>query len=98
MTLELFAVWFVRLLALYAGVGLLFALAFVSKGIERVDPATVGATWGFRLIVLPACVALWPLLLRRWLGGATAPPIETNAHRRAAAAPQAGRGPREAGA
>jgi hypothetical protein len=84
MTLELFAVWFVRLLALYAGLGLLFALAFVTRGIERVDPAAAGATWGFRLIALPACVALWPLLLRRWLGGATAPPIETNAHRRAA--------------
>jgi hypothetical protein len=97
MTLELFAVWFVRLLALYAGLGLLFALAFVSKGIERVDPATTGATWGFRLIVLPACVALWPMLLRRWLGGASGPPIETNAHRRAAARAAVGPGAREAG-
>jgi hypothetical protein len=84
MMLELFAVWFVRLLALYFGLGLLFALAFVTRGIERVDPAASGATWGFRLIALPASAALWPLLLRRWLGGATAPPIEANAHRRAA--------------
>ena len=30
-------------------------------------------------------VALWPLLLRRWLAGTGAPPVEQNAHRRAAA-------------
>jgi hypothetical protein len=85
MTLELLAIWFVRLLALYAGLGLLFALAFVTRGIERIDPGAVGATWGFRLIVLPASIALWPLLLQRWFGGVTAPPVESNAHRRAAA-------------
>lgn len=85
MTLELFAIWFVRLLGLYAAVGLLFGLAFVTRGVERLDPGAAGATWGFRLVILPASVALWPLLLRRWLRGASTPPIETNAHRRAAA-------------
>lgn len=84
MTLELFAVWFVRLLGLYAGLGLLFGLAFVSRGVERLDPAAHGASWGFRLVALPASIALWPLLLRRWRSGAEAPPVETNAHRRAA--------------
>ena len=84
MTLELVAVWFVRLLGLYAGLGLLVGLAFVSRGVERLDPGAHGAGWGFRLIILPASVALWPLLLRRWLAGASAPPVETNAHRRAA--------------
>ena len=86
MTLELVAVWFVRLLGLYAGLGLLVGLAFVNRGVDRLDPGAHGATWGFRLIILPASVALWPLLLRRWLGGASAPPIESNAHRRAASA------------
>jgi hypothetical protein len=85
MTLELVAVWFVRLLGLYAGLGLLFALAFVSRGVERLDPGARGATLGFRLIIVPASIALWPLLLRRWLRGASAPPVESNAHRRAAA-------------
>lgn len=92
MTLELFAVWFVRLLGLYAGLGLLFALAFVTRGIERLDPGAHGASLGFRLIALPASVALWPLLLRRWLAGSSVPPIETNAHRRAAGARDARRG------
>lgn len=85
MTLELFAVWFVRLLGLYAGLGLLFGLAFVTRGVERLDPAAHDASWGFRVVALPASIALWPLLLKRWLGGASAPPVETNAHRRAAA-------------
>lgn len=85
MTLELAALWFVRLLTVYAAVGFLFALAFAAKGVERLDPAAHGSTLGFRLLVLPAATALWPLLLRRWLSGASAPPIETNAHRRAAA-------------
>lgn len=94
MTLELFAVWFVWLLGLYAGLGLLFSLAFVTRGIERLDPGAQGATWGFRLIALPASVALWPLLLRRWLAGASAPPIESNAHRRAADSNDGRRGSR----
>ena len=92
MTLELAAVWFVRLLGLYAALGLLFGLLFVGRGVERLDPAAHGASVGFRLIILPASIALWPLLLRRWLAGASAPPIESNAHRRAAAQ-QPGREP-----
>ena len=85
MTLELVAVWFVRFLGLYAGLGALFALAFAVRGVERLDPAARGATLGFRLIILPASIALWPLLLRRWLRGASSPPVESNAHRRVAA-------------
>ncbi len=85
MTAEILVLWCVRLLGFYAGIGLLFALAFVTRGIERIDPAAHGATPGFRLIVLPATIALWPWLLRRWLAGAAGTPVETNAHRRAAA-------------
>jgi hypothetical protein len=76
----------VWLLALYAGAGLLFALAFVTRGVEQIDPGAKGASWGFRLVVLPGVVALWPLLARRWWSGATTPPVEANAHRRAARA------------
>ena len=74
-----------RLLELYLLAGLLFALPFVARGIERIDPAAHGASWGFRLLVLPGAVALWPILLRRWWRG-TPPPVESNAHRRAAEA------------
>lgn len=70
--------------AIYAWLGLLFALAFVSIGVTRVDMQARGAGWGFRLLILPGVVALWPLFLRRWLQGAAGPPSEINAHRRLA--------------
>jgi hypothetical protein len=86
MTVETVAGWVVAAAGVYLGVGLGFAVAFVARGIGRLDPRTRDATWGFRLIVLPGAMALWPLLLARWLGGAAGPPVESTAHRRAAAA------------
>ncbi|MEO8195663.1 MAG: hypothetical protein ABI689_02960 [Thermoanaerobaculia bacterium] len=79
------APWLVRAAGAYAALGLLFALVFLSRGIARVDPGAAGSGWGFRLIVLPGVVALWPFLLRRWLAGGGVS-IERNAHRQAAAA------------
>ena len=60
------AEWFVRMLAAYGAIGILFAVAFVTRGICRVDPVAKGAPPGFRLIVLPGAAALWPLLAVRW--------------------------------
>jgi hypothetical protein len=59
--------WFVNALYAYAAVGLVFACVFVSIGIGRVDPVALGSGLGFRLIVLPGSVALWPRLLLRWI-------------------------------
>ncbi len=68
----------------YLLLGLVFALAFVTRGVAKVDPAAQGgSTWGFRLLILPASVALWPLLAWRWLRRA-GPTTESNAHRDAA--------------
>jgi hypothetical protein len=61
------AVWFVNALAAYAAIGLLFAAAFLTAGISRVDPASKGSGIGFRLIILPGVAALWPLMLKRWV-------------------------------
>ena len=72
-------------LAVYVTLGLLFALCFVTLGIGRIDPSAKGAGIGFRLLIVPGAVALWPLLAWRWLRGAQALPVENNAHRRAAA-------------
>ena len=52
---------------IYAALGVVFAAVFVVAGIGRIDPAARGATAGFRLMVLPGCAVLWPLLLRRWM-------------------------------
>jgi hypothetical protein len=59
--------WFVNLLAAYSVVGLVFGLAFVTLGISRLDPVAQGSGLGFRVIVLPGVVALWPFLLLRWV-------------------------------
>jgi hypothetical protein len=77
------APWLVRALGAYAALGAVFAIAFLARGIERLDPGAHASGWGFRLIVLPGVVAFWPLLLRRWLAGSGLP-VESNAHRRAA--------------
>jgi hypothetical protein len=53
--------------AAYIGLGFLFALAFIARGIARIDAAALGAPIVFRLIVLPGCMALWPILTLKWV-------------------------------
>ena len=64
-----FAELIVSALGFYAAIGFVFAVLFVTFGVARVDPAARGAPWGFRLIILPGTVALWPLMLMKWIGG-----------------------------
>ena len=52
-------------------------------GVGRIDPSAAHAPVGFRLIIVPGTVALWPLLAIRWLRGQQAP-AESTAHKRAA--------------
>lgn len=56
-------------LSTYAGIGVVFAVAFVTRGIGVVDPATRGAGWGFRALVAPGSALLWPWLMTRWRRG-----------------------------
>lgn len=72
------------MLGLYLALGLCFAVPFVMRGVDRIDPHAANGTWGFRLMIVPGVVFLWPLLARRWLEGVTHPPEERNAHRCAA--------------
>ena len=65
----------------YTIFGVVFAIYFVSSGVNRVDSSAKGSTMGFRLIILPGAVLLWPLLLGRIVRGITDPPEERNAHR-----------------
>ncbi len=57
----------VNILLGYAGIGVLFAVAFVTIGAGRLDPNAVGGPIGFRLLILPGAAALWPYLAIRWL-------------------------------
>jgi membrane protein implicated in regulation of membrane protease activity len=78
------AVFLLSLLGVYLLLGVAFAIPFVAIGVKRIDPHAASATWGFRLLIVPGIVVLWPLLLRRWMRGAHEPPEEQSAHRCAA--------------
>ncbi len=80
----LVATWLVRLLGMYLLLGVAFALYFVTRGVAKVDHSAQEATLGFRLLIFPGTVALWPLLLRRVLRGTGTPPEERTPHREAA--------------
>jgi hypothetical protein len=79
--LEAFAKAIVYALALYASLGLVFAVPFVWLGVQRVDSEAQGSGIAFRLLILPGVAAFWPMFLYRWRRGIAEPPIETNPHR-----------------
>ena len=72
------------ILGIYLLCGLVFAVPFVVVGVKRIDPHALHGSWGFRLLIFPGAMALWPLLLRRWISGVHEPPEECTAHRRVA--------------
>jgi membrane protein implicated in regulation of membrane protease activity len=72
---------FLILLAIYLACGFLFAVPFVLVGVKKIDPHAAHGSWGFRLLIFPGAMTLWPLLLRRWKNGVHAPPEEKTAHR-----------------
>ena len=78
------AATFLLVLGVYLVCGLVFAIPFALVGVKWVDPHAAHGSWGFRLLIIPGTMALWPLLLRRWATGSEEPPEECNAHRRAA--------------
>lgn len=71
----------VDLLAAYAGVGLVFGVMFVWRGMARVDAAAQGTGLFFRMLVLPGVAAFWPMFLARWARGMSDAPVEKNPHR-----------------
>lgn len=56
------AEWIADGLIAYAVFGAAFACAFVLRRVER-------GGLSFRLIIMPASAALWPLLLWKWVRG-----------------------------
>ncbi len=53
------------LMQAWCGVGAVIGAAFLLLGLDRVDPAARGAV-GFRPLLLPGLVLLWPVVLWRW--------------------------------
>lgn len=70
-----------KIAAIYAGCGLLFAVLFLVRWCKSFDPSAAGGTWGFRVLIVPGLVALWPLMLAKVLavrrGGSAQGPAET---------------------
>jgi hypothetical protein len=53
------------LLAAYAAVGAIVALAFVIFGVTQVQPMPV--TLGARILLWPGALLLWPYVAVRWV-------------------------------
>ncbi len=60
-------------LGFYLVLGGLYGLFFISFGAARMVPAARGSGIGFRLMILPGAVLLWPVLLGRMIRGYPAP-------------------------
>lgn len=80
------AVWFVRLAYLYGAAGVLLVPWWHIRGLQRLDDAAAPGPWGFRLLITPGLIALWPWLLAQTWRRAGEPPAECNAHRKLARA------------
>lgn len=76
-----FFTWIWILAGVYLGLGLLFAGPFLIRRVQQTDPEAAGASTGFRLMILPGVVLLWPMLARRWMAGINHPPQARSPHR-----------------
>lgn len=50
----------------YLALGAIFALAFVTRGAAVIDEKAGPGTRGFKLLLVPGAIALWPVLLLKW--------------------------------
>lgn len=55
------------IVSVYLLCGLLFAIPFVIKGVEKIDENAHGASIGFRIMIMSGTIVFWPLLLRKWI-------------------------------
>jgi hypothetical protein len=58
--------WIFNLIAIYLLAGLVFSVAFILKGIGRIDEGAQHASIGFKLIIIPGTMVFWPLLFKKW--------------------------------
>ena len=75
------ASWIWSIIGIYLVLGVLFAIAFMTMRLKHSDPDAEQATWGFRLIVLPGVILMWPALAKRWVTGVSTPQEEKSPHR-----------------
>jgi hypothetical protein len=59
------AQFLVTAFAAYLACGAIFAVPFLWRWVERLDPLAAHGTVGFRALVFPGVTALWPLFVIR---------------------------------
>jgi len=75
--MALFAQTVLAVLGVYLAIGVVVGIAFVVRGVDRIDPAMAASPKRVRALILPGAVALWPVMLAKW---ARAPrPMTTDA-------------------
>jgi len=55
----------VQTTTIYTTIGVVFAAVFLWRWVGRLDSAAEHGSWGFRVLVFPGVVALWPLFIVR---------------------------------
>jgi len=51
----------------YLVCGAVFAVAFLTRGIHLLDSSAQGTRLGFKAIIFPGVLLLWPVLLFKWI-------------------------------
>lgn len=63
----LVATWLVRATGAYLLIGTCFALPFAARWVNGLDEVAAHGTPGFRGLIVPGTILLWPVLLLRVL-------------------------------
>lgn len=65
--MKTFALAFSNALLIYLLLGVVFALVFITIGAGKLDEKAKGTSWVFRVLIFPGAMALWPVLLLKWI-------------------------------
>ena len=53
-------------ISIYLVIGFLYYVAFIFKWAAQLDENAKGASVGFKLLLLPGTLVLWPVLFLKW--------------------------------
>lgn len=53
----------------YLGMGVLFAIILLIKGLSSIDSGASDSGTGFKLLMIPGMVVFWPFLWFKWKRG-----------------------------
>ncbi len=54
------------ILGIYLVIGIVFYVLFLSKLASELDQNTKGASIGFKLLIFPGIISLWPVVFSKW--------------------------------